>query len=88
MHVVQAGLIPDSQCGFGKGTTETMFTARRFQEKGQEQTMDLYMTFINLAKVFDIVSHDGLWKIMTKFGCPSSFIAMVLQFHVGMRVRV
>ena len=88
MHFEQAGLISESQCGFGKdkGTIETMFTARQFQEKGQEQTMDLYMTFVNLTKVFDIVSHDVLWKIMTKSGCPSSFIAMMRQFHVGMQV--
>ena len=35
-----------------------------------------------------IVSRDGLWKIMAKFGCPPRFIAMVRQFHDGMQVRV
>ena len=65
-----------------------IFTARQLQEKCQEQYVDLYMTFVDLTKAFDTVSRDGLWKIMTKFGCPPRYIAMVRQFHVGMQARV
>ena len=54
-----------------------IFTARQLQEKCQEQNVDLYMTFVDLTKAFDTVSHEGLWKIMAKFGCPAKFIAMV-----------
>ena len=50
--------------------------------------MDLYMTFDDLTKAFDTVSPEGLWKIMTKFGFPTKFIAMVRQFHDGMLARV
>ena len=46
------------------------------------------MTFVRLTKAFDTVSRDGLWKIMTKFGCPPRYIAMVRQFHDGMQARV
>ena len=46
------------------------------------------MTFVDLTKAFDTVSCEGLWKIMTKFGCPAKFIAMVRQFHDGMLARV
>ena len=46
------------------------------------------MTFVDLNKAFDTVSLDGLWKIMTKFGCPPRYIAMVRQFHDGMQARV
>ena len=65
-----------------------IFTARQLQEKCQEQNVDLYMTFVDLTKAFDTVSHEGLWKIMAKFGCPAKFIAMVRHFHDGMLVRV
>ena len=65
-----------------------IFTARQLQEKCQEQNVDLYMTFVDLTKAFDTVSREGLWKIMTKFGCPAKFIAMVRQFHDGMLARV
>ena len=54
-----------------------IFTARQLHEKCQEQTVDLYMTFVDLTKAFDTVSREGLWKIMAKFGCPAKFIAMV-----------
>ena len=89
-HLDQAGLIPESQCGFRKdrGTIDMIFTARQLQEKCQEQNVDLYMTFVDLTKAFDTVSRDGLWKIMAKFGCPPRFIAMVRQFHDGMQARV
>ena len=65
-----------------------IFTARQLQEKCQEQNVDLYMTFVDLTKAFDTVSRAGLWKIMAKFGCPPTYIAMVRQFHGGMQARV
>ena len=79
----QAGLIPESQCGFRKerGTINIIFTAR--QEKCQEQNVDLYMTFVDLTKALDTVSRDGIWEIMAKFGCPAGFIAMLQQFRDG-----
>ena len=67
-HLEQSGLLPESQCGFRKnrGTIDMIFIARQLQEKCQEQNVDLYMTFVDLTKAFDIVSHEGLWKIMEK----------------------
>ena len=64
-----AGLIPKSQWGFRKdiGTLDIM--ARQLQEKCQDPNVDLCMTFVDLTKAFDRVSHDGLWKIVAKFGC-------------------
>ena len=87
-HLEQSGLLPESQCGFRKdrGTIDMIFTARQLQEKCQEQNVDLYI--VDLTKAFDTVSHEGLWKIMAKFGCPAKFIAVVRQFHDGMLARV
>ena len=89
-HLEQSGLLPESQCGFRKnrGTIDMIFTARRLQEKCQEQNVNIYMTCVDLTKAFDTVSREGLWKIMAKFGCPAKFIAMVRQFHDGMLARV
>ena len=89
-HLERSGLLPESQCGFRKnrGTIDMIFTARQLQEKCQEQNVDLYMTFVDLTKAFDTFSREGLWKIMTKFGCPAKFTAMVRQFHDGMLARV
>ena len=87
---MEDGHLPESQCGFrkGRGTSDMIFAARQLQEKCQEQNRDLYTTFVDLTKAFDTVSREGLWKIMTKFGCPGKFITMVRQFHDGMLARV
>ena len=45
-----------------------IFTARQLPEKCHEQSVDLYMTFVDLTKAFDTVSREGLWKIKAKFG--------------------
>ena len=58
------------------------------QVKCMEEYRDLYTTFVDQTKAFDTVSRDGLWKIMEKFGCPSTFIAIVSQYHDGMMARV
>ena len=58
------------------------------QEKCQEQTVDVYMTFGDLTKAFDTVSRDELCKIMATFGCQARSVAMVRQFHDGMLARV
>ena len=69
-HLDQAGLTPESQCGFRKdrGTIDMIFTARQLQEKCLEQNVDLYMTIVDLTKAFGPVSRDRLWQIMAKFG--------------------
>ena len=78
-HLEQSRLLPESQCGFRKerGTIDTISTARQLQEKCQEQNVDLYMTFVDLTKAFDTVSHEGLWRTMAKFGCPAKICAAV-----------
>ena len=60
MHLDQAGLIPESQCGFRKDrrTIDMIFTARQLQEKCQEHNVDIYVTFVELTKAFDTVSRD------------------------------
>ena len=65
-----------------------VFAARQLQEQCQEQNVDLYTTFVDLTKAFDIVSRNGLWSIMSKFGCPDRFITLVRQFHDGMQTQV
>ena len=83
-------LLPESQCGFraGRGTADMVFAARQVQEKFQEQNREVFTTFVDLTKAFDTVSRSGLWKIMTKFGVPDKFSALVRSFHEGMQASV
>ncbi|KAJ1109670.1 hypothetical protein NDU88_007030 [Pleurodeles waltl] len=65
-----------------------IFAALQLQEKCQERNRDLYTMFKDVAKAFDTVSHEGLWRIMEKFGCPGKFISMVRHLYDSMLARI
>ena len=81
-------IIIHTQTVFGRDTANMIFEVRQLQEKCREQNVGLYTTFVDLTKAFDTVCREGLWKIMAKFGSPAKFIAIVRQFHDGMKARV
>ena len=64
------------------------FAARQLQEKCQEQNSNLYLTYVDLTKAFDMVSRDGLWRIIAKYGCLEKFITIFRQFHDARHVWV
>lgn len=82
--------MPETQCGFRKEryTSDIIFVARQLLEKAREQRQDLYFAFVDLAKAFDTVNREMLWKIMTKFGCPPKFMTIIKTFHQGMSARI
>ena len=88
-HVVDL-VLPESQCGFrrGRSTIDMIFVARQLQQKCREQHQDLCMAFIDLTRAFDAVHRDLLWNNLRIFGCPSTFIAILQQFHTGMCAQV
>ena len=59
-------IYPDSQCGFRaeQSTIDMVFSLRQLQEKCREQHMPMYIAFIDLTKAFDLVSRDGLFKVL------------------------
>ena len=77
---------PESQCGFRseRSTVDMIFSLRQLQEKCREQQMPLYISFIDLTKAFDMVSRDGLFKILPKIGCPPKLQSLIESFHTGM----
>lgn len=50
--------------------------------------MPLYISFIDLTKAFDLVSRDGLFKILPKIGCPPKLLSLVTSFRVDMKGTV
>ena len=82
-------LLPESHCSFCKEhrTVDMVFAARQLQEKCQEQNTDLYSIYVDQTKTFDMVSRDGLWRIMAKYGCSEKFITIIKQFHNGMHTK-
>ena len=65
-----------------------VFSLRQQQEKCREQQMPLYIAFIDLTKAFDLVSRDGLFKILPKIGCPPRLQSMIESFHTDTKGTV
>jgi len=81
---------PESQCGFcaERSTVDMIFSLRQLQEKCREQHTPLYVAFIDLTKAFDLVSRDGLFKILPKIGCPPKLQSLIESFHSNMKGTV
>ena len=84
------GLLPEEQCGFrpNRSTTDMMFVVRRLQEIGRKAGVSLFMCFIDLQKAYDTVDRTFLWQVLTRIGVPPQMIAVIQQFHDGMRACV
>ena len=65
-----------------------IFSLRQLQEKCKEQQQPLYIAFIDLTKAFDLVSRDGLFKILPLLGCPPKLLSFIKSFHDGSRGTV
>ena len=63
-----------------KATIDMIFSLRQLQEKCREQEKLLYVAFLDLTKTFDLVSGDGLFKILAKIGCPPTLLSIVKSF--------
>ena len=50
----------------------------------QEQQQPFYLAFIDLTKVFDLVSRTGLFKLLEKIGCQPKLLSIIASFHVNM----
>ena len=50
--------------------------------------MPLYNAFIDLTKTFDLVSRDGLFKVLPKIGCPPKLQSMIESFHTDTKGTV
>ena len=46
------------------------------------------MCFIDLQKAYDTVDRTLLWQVLTRIGVPPQMIAVIQQFHDGMRTCV
>ena len=78
-------ILPESQCVFrrSRSTIDMIFTLRQLQEKAVEQQQSLYMVIIDLSKAFDTVDRSTLWTLLTRCGCPETFVKIIHEFHDG-----
>ncbi|KAL1249421.1 hypothetical protein QQF64_020426 [Cirrhinus molitorella] len=70
-------MVPESR---ERSTVDMIFSVRQLQEKCREQKMPLYTTFIDLNKVYDLVSRRGLFQRLKKIGCPPQLLSITASF--------
>ena len=84
------GLLPEEQCGFwpDRSTMDMLFVVHKLQEIRRKAELSLFMCFIDLQKAYDTVDRTLLWQVLTRIGVPPQMIAVIKQFHDGMRACV
>ena len=58
----------ESQCSFRseRSTIDMICSLHQLQEKCREQNQSLHVAFVDLTKAFDLVSRDGLFKVLAR----------------------
>ena len=69
VHRATGDLIDDEQEIFraGKVCVDQMFTLKQIKEKAQEKKCRVYVSFIDLEKVYDRVNREGLWQVLRMY---------------------
>jgi len=77
--------LPDVQAGFrkGRGTRDQIASIRWIMEKAREFQKNIYFCFIDYAKAFDCVDHNGLWKILQEMGIPDHLTCLLKNLYAG-----
>ena len=80
--------IPDVQDGFRKGrrTRDQTANIHWITEKAREFQKNIFYCFI--AKAFDSVDHNKLWKILKEMGIPDHLICLLRNLYAGQEATV
>ena len=83
-------LLPEEQCGFrpDRSTTDMIFVVRRLQEVERKAGVSLHMCFIDLQKAYNTVDPTLPWQELTRIEVPPQMIAVIRQFHDGIKACV
>jgi len=78
------------QFGFmkGKGTTDTIFTARQMQENFRVKGKKLYFGFVDLEKAFDRVPKGVIRWAMRKLEVEEWLVLAVMSMYTGTKTVV
>ena len=82
--------LPDVQAGFRKGRRirAQMANICWIIEKAREFQKNIYLCFIDYAKVFNCVGHNKLWKIPKKMGIPGHLTCLLRNLYAGQEATV
>jgi len=79
----------EEQKGFmpRRSTTDGIFSLKILLQKHKEHGLSMWVVFIDLAKAFDSVSRDGLYKMLQKMGVPMSLRTLIIALHTDFMVK-
>ena len=77
--------IYDGQFGFRKerGTAEAILIARHVIQQTIDQKAHIVLAFVDLAKAFDSIPREKLYKVMEEMKCSTNAIQSVKQMMTG-----
>ena len=80
--------LPDVQAKFrkGRGTRAQIADIRWIMEKEREFQKNTYFCFIDYAKTFDCVDHNG--KTLKEMGIPDQLTCLLRNLYVGQEATV
>ena len=80
--------LPDVQAGLskGRGTRDQIANIRWIIEKAREFQKNF--CFIDYAKAFDCVDHNGLWKILKEMEIPDHLTCLLRNLYAGQEATV
>ena len=75
--------LPDVQAGFrnGRGIRDQTANICWVIEKAREFQKNIYVCFINNAKVFDCMDDNKLWKILKEMGIPDHLTCLLRNLY-------
>ncbi len=67
---------------------DAIFCVRRMMEMSREKKKTLQLMFVDLAKAYDSVDREKLWKALRDFGVPIGMVKRIRMLHLDTRVKV
>ena len=82
--------LSDVQAGFrkGRGTKDQIANIRWITEKAREFQKNIYLCFIDYAKIFDWVDYNKLWKILKEMEIPDHLTCLLRNLYAGQEATV
>ena len=69
-------------------TLDMLFVIQRLHELARKKGTAVFACLVDLTKAYDSVGRELLWGVLRRFGVPPKMLAVIRNFHDGMRARV
>ena len=82
LHHRQKAFRPVDGCGENLALIEGIIADAR------KRSRTLYITFVDVAKAFDTVSHHSIERALCRLRCPKPFVTLVRNLYQGAQTRI